>query len=191
MFKKIITTLAIFVAVSALPALAATQYSIVNGNATSNGSIKILESLNSFTFNTNFGNIGNSGYVGFYTYTDNVSDAQKSDSTFRKSGGSTVDLGALEAGQNVGFYLVRNNGESITDFYFSEGKKGELTLTFVSNGKHGKGESMYIENIIATTSPSSPSSGQPLPGIWVTLGIAALAAGALFGVKKVLTKKKI
>ena len=48
-------------------AFAAAQYSITYGGPGSNGSINVLSDLSSFSFTTDFGSIGGSARIGYYT----------------------------------------------------------------------------------------------------------------------------
>ena len=119
------------------------QYSITYGGPGSNGSINVLSDLSSFSFTTDFGSIGGSASIGYYTYTDNINNVTYGTQTFGKKDGGTVDLGAFVEGQHIGFYLERNNGQKVTDFFFKE-QNGILTLTFNKNGGHGGDETPHL-----------------------------------------------
>ncbi len=136
-----------------------------------NGYIQINQDIASFTFVTDFGSIGNAGSLGFYTYTDNPIEATDGGVAFRKSNGMEIDLGKLEEGEKVGFYLTRNNGDVLRDFYFTQ--EGEnLYLKFTKNGGGGD-ETFLIARITYLSGEGNPTSGQPLPGI-----LAALLMGS-------------
>lgn len=162
-------------------AFAAAQYSITYGGPGSNGSINVLSDLSSFSFTTDFGSIGGSASIGYYTYTDNINNVTYGTQTFGKKDGETVDLGAFVEGQHIGFYLERNNGQKVTDFFFKE-QNGILTLTFNKNGGHGGDETIALAGITAIT--DSAPSGQPLPGVLAAL----LIGGATFGVLRLRRK---
>lgn len=150
-------------------------YAIIAGARGENGAIAILQDIESFSFTTDFGSVGNSGSVGYYIYTDDPANAVDGGTLFSKKNGGAIDLGALSEGQNIGFYLVRNNGDIITDFAFvTEGD--ELSLKFFKQG-NGKDEMFVLDNITILQSESSGSpSGQPLPG---ALAVLLLGGGAL------------
>ena len=134
-----------------------------------------------FSFTTDFGSIGGSASIGYYTYTDNINNVTYGTQTFGKKDGGTVDLGAFVEGQHIGFYLERNNGQKVTDFFFKE-QNGILTLTFNKNGGHGGDETIALAGITAIT--DSAPSGQPLPGVLAAL----LIGGATFGVLRLRRK---
>ncbi len=126
-----------------------------------NGYIQINQNISALTFTFDFGSVGNAGTVGFYTYTDDPANAIDGGQSFKKSDGSTADLGSFSEGQKIGFYLTRNNGDVITDFYFVE-EDGKLYLKF-QKGTNGKDEMILISDIGVTP------SGQPLPGVLAAL----------------------
>lgn len=173
--KKYISFIFIFLLVASVQA--ATQYSsdaygIVSGSRQGeNGYISVLRDIESFSITTDFGSIGNSGAVGFYVYSDDIANAVDGGSLFRKGNSDGIDLGSLSAGDKIGFYLVRNNGDIITDFYFAQ-DGDSISLQFVKNGGNGKDEMFAFGQVNVVASGGSDPSGQPLPGI-----LAALIAG--------------
>ncbi len=180
--KKLFLTFGLIVA--ATIASAATQYPL-SGNSDSyefilgsrggeNGYIQINQNITSFTFSTDFGSVGNAGTLGFYTYTDDPTVATDGGVAFRKSNGSEIDLGSLTEGEKVGFYLTRNNGDILTDFFFVQ-EDDNIYLKFTKNTGNGKDEMFLIANV--SYANSGKTSGQPLPGILAALlvggGVAA------------------
>lgn len=157
----------------ALPGFAAHQYTIDYGDRNRNGSIRILSDIDSFSFASDFGNVGGSAQLGFYTYSDDINHYKPGDGLFSK-GDASVDLGKLAAGENVGFFLQRKNGDILSDFYFRQ-DGDRLYLTFEKNSGHGRDESLLIGNINVSSPPVA--SGQPLPGILSTLLLGAGAIG--------------
>lgn len=87
--------------------------------------IQINEDLDSFSFHSDFKSIGNSGKVGYYLYPDGLSGKALADYVkatvaagnaefAKKIDNGLVDLGALKAGDRVGFFLDRNNGDTVS-----------------------------------------------------------------------------
>ena len=166
--------------------------------------IQINESIESFTFKSDWHSLGNAGRVGYVIYTAGMSESDRAaymeananNPQFGKSiNGGTVDLGSLKAGDKVGFYETRPNGRTYTHTSF-EDWKDEKWLAFDKNGGHGKDEWMTIADINASTSggssggtsggsPSGAPSGAPLPGALAALLVGLTGAGAYkFGKKK-------
>lgn len=188
--KKIILALTIMVTVGIASAVtqytadsSGNSYDIFNGvKGGDNGYIQINQDM-TFSFTTDFGSVGGSGGLGFYTYTDNPANAVDGGVTYKKGDGTTIDLGTLSEGEKVGFYLVRNNGDIITDFYFVE-EEGELYLKFIKNNGHGSDEMFLVSSIITN---NTPPSGQPLPGVLAAL---LLGGGATYSVYRNKRKAK-
>lgn len=167
----------------------AEPYELVN-DAKGYSYIKINEDVGSFTFKSDFKSIGNSGKVGFFVYPNDlegdalkkyINEAADDNAMFgKKINDGIVDLGALKAGDRVGFYLDRNNGRLVRDWSF-ETKHGTTYIAFDKNGG-GKDEWMPISDI--KTTPGETPAGQPLPG---ALALFALA-GAGFGTMKLRKK---
>jgi len=81
--------------------------------------IQINESIESFTFKSDWHSLGNAGRVGYVVYTADMSDKERAvymeananNPQFGKNiNDGIVDLGSLKAGDKVGFYEVRPNG---------------------------------------------------------------------------------
>ena len=158
---------------TALSLFGAPQYEINFGYpGRHNGSIRILEDLSSLTLYSDFGSVGNSGKIGYYVYTDTPANAVTGAATFSKSDGA-IRLPELRAGDKVGFFLRRANGRVVSRFHFSPGYDG-YWLVFDKNHGHGWDEALFFSSIVAEGMPVP--TGQPLPGILVTLlgGGAAL-----------------
>ena len=151
---------------------AAPQYEINFGSSSANGGIAVNEDLSSLVLHVDFGSVGNSASVGFYTYGGDVNDYTPGGKLFDRSGGA-IDLGAVQAGTNIGFFLQRKNGDIITPFHFAK-EGGSLFLVFDKNGAGGKDETLRISGIDAVGGSASGGgvSGQPLPG-----AIAAFLSG--------------
>ena len=156
--------------------------------------IQINKNVESFTFKSDFKSIGNSGKVGFVIYTSDLSQDQLKDylkahadnAQFSKhENNGIVNLGSLSAGDRVGFYLERNNGDVIYETMFTE-KHGTDYLEFSKNGVgSSKDEWMSIGNIQTKESvPSESPSGAPLPGTLAVLIVGVVGAGAYKAGKK-------
>lgn len=165
--------------------------------------IQINESIESFTFKSDWHSLGNAGRVGYVVYTADMSDSERAaymeananNPQFGKRiNGGTVDLGSLKAGDKVGFYETRPNGRTYTHTSF-EDWKDEKWLAFDKNGGHGKDEWMTIADINVSTSggssggtsggsSSSAPSGAPLPGALAVLLVGSVGFGALKASKK-------
>ncbi|MCQ2390316.1 MAG: hypothetical protein MJ240_02730 [Kiritimatiellae bacterium] len=190
---------AILVAAAALTLMAAKAedaYALVN-DAKGYSYIQINEDLDSFKFTSDFKSIGNSGKVGFFVYPEGlegdalkkyINEAADDNAMFGKQiNHGEVDLGALKAGDRVGFYLDRNNGRLVRDWSF-ETKHGTTYIAFDKNGG-GKDEWMPINNVTTTAAGSGSGdapAGQPLPGALAMLALGGLGAG----VAKLRGKKK-
>ena len=154
--------------------------------------IQINEDLDAFSFKSDFKSIGNSGMVGYVVYAEGLENEQRAEYIRANAGnaqfgkkvnGGIVDLGALKAGDRVGFYLERNNGDIVYKTLFTE-KHGVDYLEFSKNGVgQGKDEWMSINNVHAT-SASTPPSGAPLPGILAVILVGGLGSGAVFMKKR-------
>ena len=148
--------------------------------------IKINQDLASFSFQSDFKSIGNSGKVGFFVYPgdlegqalkDYIAKVPAEDAIFgKKINHGIVDLGALKAGDRVGFYLDRNNGDLVRAWDF-ETKHGVTYIAFDKNGG-GKDEWMSIGNVTADTDVTVPA-GAPLPGALAMLVLGGLGVGGL------------
>ncbi len=146
--------------------------------------IQINQNLDSFSFHSDFKSIGNSGKVGYVVYSQDLNDDQLGDYLKANAGNAEfakkinnglVDLGALNAGDRVGFYLDRNNGDVIYTTSFAE-KHGTDYLDFTKNGTgSSKDEWMSISNVKAV----ARTSGAPLPGLLAVFLVGGLGAGAL------------
>lgn len=152
----------------------------------SNGSsyIQIKQDLDSFSFHSDFKSIGNSGKVGYVVYPQGLSEDQFSaylkthadNAQFaKKINNGLVDLGTLKAGDRVGFYLDRNNGDMVYKTVFVD-KHGTTYLEFDKNGGTGKDEWMSIGNVKAV---GHVTAGGPLPGFLAVLLVGGLGAGAM------------
>ena len=192
---------AVLVAAAALTLMAAKAkdaYTLVN-DAKGYSYIQINEDLDSFTFTSDFKSIGNSGKVGFFVYPEGlegkdlkkyIATAADDNAMFgKKINGGEVDLGALKAGDRVGFYLDRNNGSLVRDWSFVTTLFGKTYIVFDKNCWFGFDEWMSINNVKTTAAGSGSGdapAGQPLPG-----ALAMLALGGLgTGVAKLRGKKK-
>ena len=186
MIKKAFATL---LAGSALfGAQAEEAYTLVN-DAQGYSYIQINQDVSSFSFTSDFKSIGNSGKVGFFVYPaglegqalkDYIASIPADDAKFAKSiNHGLVDLGALSAGDRIGFYLDRNNGDLVRGWDFQT--KHDVTyIAFDKNGGKGKDEWMSIGDITTST---TTTSGQPLPGALVMLALGGAGLG-LFKCKK-------
>ena len=167
----------------AFGAVADDAYALVNKE---NGYsyIQINQNLDSFSFKSDFKSIGNSGKVGYVVYSQDLSDDQLAEYIRNHAGnaqfgkkidGGLVDLGSLNAGDRVGFYLERNNGDTVYETLFVE-KHGTDYLEFDKNhSSSSKDEWMSIEDVKAV----AHTSGAPLPGVLAVLLVGGLGAGAM------------
>ena len=147
--------------------------------------IQINQDLDSFSFHSDFKSIGNSGKVGYVVYAQDLADDQLGDylkahaenaQFAKKIEHGLVDLGSLKAGDRVGFYLDRNNGDIIYTTAFAE-KHGTDYLDFTKNGPgSSEDEWMSIANVKAV---GHVTSGGPLPGVLAVLLVGGLGAGAM------------
>ena len=167
--------LSVLAAILCVPVWAAHQYELNFGGRGENGSISVLENLESLSLQVSFKSAGGAG-LGYYTYRDEPSKNTPGDRLFGKQDGGTIDLGPFAAGDNIGFFLKRKNGSIVSDFSFLE-KDGVLYLTFDKNGGSGGDEFVQIGSITATPSAPAPS-GQPLPGVVAALAVGGLAVAA-------------
>ena len=150
--------------------------------------IQINQDLDSFSFTSDFKSISNSGKVGYVVYGKDLSDGELGDYLKANSGNAEfakklndglVDLGALKAGDRVGFYLERNNGSTVYSTEFVE-KHGTTYLEFEKNGS-GKDEWMPIGNVKAV---GHVPSGAPLPGLLAMLLVGGAGAGSMKLIKR-------
>ena len=167
--------LSVLAAILCVPVWAAHQYELNFGGRGENGSISVLENLESLSLQVSFKSAGGAG-LGYYTYRDEPSKNTPGDRLFGKQDGGTIDLGPFAAGDNMGFFLKRKNGSIVSDFSFLE-KDGVLYLTFDKNGGSGGDEFVQIGSITATPSAPAPS-GQPLPGVVAALAVGGMAVAA-------------
>ncbi len=149
--------------------------------------IQINEDLDSFSFHSDFKSIGNSGKVGYYLYPDGLSGKELADYVkatvaagdaefAKKIDSGLVDLGALKAGDRVGFFLDRNNGDTVSTWDFAE-KHGVTYIDFTKNGVgSSKDEWMSISDPVAKV---HAPAGAPLPGVLAVLLVGGMGAGAL------------
>lgn len=166
-------------------------YEFVN-SANGYSYIQINEDLDAFSFKSDFKSIGNSGKVGYVVYAEGLENEQMAEYIRANAGnaqfgkkvnGGIVDLGALKAGDRVGFYLERNNGDTVYKTIFTE-KHGVDYLEFSKNGVgQGKDEWMSISDVHAVSVPVQPT-GAPLPGMLAVIFIGGVGAGAIFMKKR-------
>ena len=163
-------------------------YSFVN-DANGYSYIQINEDLDSFAFHSDFKSIGNSGKVGYFVYPeglegqalkDYINNAADDNAIFKKKiNDGLVDLGALKAGDRVGFYLDRNNGDLVRLWDFQE-KNGTTYIAFDKNGGTGKDEWMSIGDVTTKAAENTPgTAGAPLPGALAILLLGGLGAGGM------------
>lgn len=152
------------------PLKAALQYEFDPGvPGHRDGALKILENLSSLTLRTNFGSVGNSGAIGYYVYTTDPAQAIVGAATFRKHDGA-ISLPELNAGDKVGFFLVRNNGMVVRRFNFIA--SGDSYFLIFHKNAGGQDERMFFSSIAAEG--AATSSGQPLPGLLITIALGVL-----------------
>ncbi len=175
---------AIAATLMAFGAVADEAYTLVTKE---NGSsyIQINQDLDSFSFHSDFKSIGNSGKVGYVVYSQDLTDDQLGDYLRAHAGNAEfgkkidhglVDLGSLSAGDRVGFFLERNNGDTIYTTAFAT-KHGTDYLDFTKNGTgSSKDEWMSISNVKAV---GHVTAGGPLPGVLAVLLIGGLGAGSM------------
>ncbi|MDR0932644.1 MAG: hypothetical protein LBM70_06455 [Victivallales bacterium] len=164
---------------------AAPQYTINYGSKTANGGITVNEDLSSMTLTSDFGNVGGGGSIGYYVYGDDVKDYTPGGELFGKSD-SKINIGSLNAGDNIGFFLKRSNGSIVTQFHFEENQNG-LFLVF-DKGNSGRSETVQIGEITTVdfSDGGGGLSGQPLPGVVA----AFLSGGAVWGIVQLRRKKQ-
>ena len=191
--KKIVCLTAFALAATVVAADEA--FTFVNDGDYGYSYIQINQDLDSFTFKSDWHSLGNAGRVGYIVYPNGLSkeslgsymEANANNPQFRKSiNGGVIDLGALKAGDRVGFYEERPNGGVYTQSAFKDWKD-QKWLAFDKNDGSGKDEWMTITEISATAAGGNiaPPSGAPLPGALAVLLVGGVGAGALkFGKKK-------
>lgn len=147
--------------------------------------LQIDKDFDAFSFKSDFKSIGNSGKVGYVIYDEGMSvferakyiRQQAGNAEFAKSiNDGKIDLGALKAGDRVGFYLERNNGDVIyeTGFYNWHGK---TYLEFDKNfSLFSKDEWMSLSDIHAV---EHLPAGAPVPGIFVIMLVGGIGLSAL------------
>lgn len=154
--------------------------------------LKINEDMNGFAFNSDFKSIGNSAKVGVYKYPDGLTGKDLQDyinsfdaneAMYKKSiNHGLVVIGDVKAGDRIGFYLQRNNGDLIRKWDFVLDYHNKNYIEFDKNfSRSSKDEWMSFEDVqwsIVDVQP--PVSGTPLPGSFAVL----LIGGAMAGFKK-------
>ena len=160
--KKIACSIALLIAASV--AVAEELFTFVNdGDGYGYSYIRINQDLDSFSFSSDWHSLGNVGKVGYVVYTADMSEidcaaymeANANNPEFGKNiNGGVIDLGALKAGDRVGFYEVRPNGSTYTQSAFKEWKN-QLWLAFYKGGSDTKDEWMTIEDIKAVSAGGS------------------------------------
>ena len=188
--NKIIAMLASGLAICG--AKADDAYALVN-DAQGYSYIQINQDLDSFSFVSDFKSIGGGGTVGFFLYPeglegqklkDYIANYDQFDKEFGKNlTGGRVDLGALKAGDRVGFY-ENKNGHGIVRGWDFQTKHDVTYIAFDKNGGKGKDEWMSIEDITANVTGGGSGnggapSGQPLPGALVMLALGGAGLGTL------------
>ncbi len=142
--------------------------------------IQINEDLESFSFKSDFKSIGNSGKVGFFIYPNGLDgdelkkyiDGIEVDAKFsKKVDNGLVDLGSLKAGDKVGFYLDRKNGDVIRTWNF----ENFHNITYIAFDKNGGGKDEWMSMVNITTIPVKAPEGAPLPGTWFMIGIGTVS----------------
>ena len=192
MMTKFLTVL-LTGSVAVFSAQADEAYSLVN-DAQGYSYIQINQDVSSFTFVSDFKSIGNGGTVGFFVYPkdlegqalkDYIANFDANDAKFsKKVNGGLVDLGALSAGDRVGFYEDKN-GHGIVRGWDFQTKHDVTYIAFDKNDGTGKDEWMSIGNITVETGSHGGNkqggtpSGQPLPGALVMLALGGPGLGAL------------
>jgi hypothetical protein len=175
--KKLIFILSLITAFT-VKALESTsdKFSFVN-DVNGYSYLKINSDMNSFTFQSDFKSIGNSGAVGFFKYADSregaalISYINEYDAILaqysKHVNNGIVSLGDVNAGDRIGFYLVRKNGDVIKNWKFTY-KQNTAYITFLRN--HGKDEQMSF-GVVAY---DAPAAGAPLPGSLAVIFIGGL-----------------
>ena len=193
MMRKLAYSFAFVIA--AMAAVAEDAFTFVNDGDYGYSYIQINKDLDSFSFKSDWHSLGNAGRVGYVVYASDMSaadraaymEANANNPQFRKSvNGGVVDLGALKAGDRVGFYEERPNGGVYTQSAFKDWKD-QKWLAFDKNGGNGKDEWMTIADISAKEAGGGVAapSGAPLPGVLAVMLVGGVGAGALkFGKKK-------
>lgn len=147
--------------------------------------IQVNSDLESFSFSSDFKSIGNSGLVGFFKYEAGlegdalkkyISDHDASDARFGKHvDGGVVDLGGLKAGDRIGFYLQRKNGDIVRSWNFATFHD----TTYIAFDKNGGGKDEWMSISDVQAHEHEGPSGQPLPGIPVALVLGAAGVAML------------
>lgn len=163
---------------------AAEQFSLVNDDR-GYSYLLINSDMEDFSFKSDFKSIGNSGKVGVFKYTaglegqeliDYIASYDASNAQFSKHvDDGTVMIGDVKAGDRIGFYLDRNNGDLIRSWDFQY-KHGQAYIAFDKNGG-GKDEWMSVRDYSWVVPPPRPNpSGAPLPGSMAVLAVSGIAA---------------
>ena len=155
--------------------------------------VQINQDLDSFSFKADWHDFDGRGEkVGYVVYSSDMTAEQRAayikenasadNAEFGgKKGSSDVDLGALKAGDLVGFYGVRD-GEIYTASIFEFGRWGTKVELDI-DGKCACDKDFTIGSITAV--PTATPNGAPLPGALAVLLVGGVGAGAFkFGKKK-------
>ncbi len=168
--------------------------------------ISIDQNLESFSFDVlKYENCGLNGHTGYFVYTEDMSG--KALENYIKENGvdiaknqTTVDVGALNEGDKVGFYKWESSwgGKKTIDTSYIIGTKvvsrstdrwGRVTETVLDEGtfvdyisgnsyQSGSGGWMKIE-ISAVPASGKPTSGAPLPGALAVMLVGLAGARVL------------
>lgn len=178
--RKIISALAVVVALAATGVRAADAFTLVN-DPNGYSYLKINSEMDAFAFSSDFKSIGNSGAVGFFKYPAGlegvalkayVNDYNSINAQFRKNlNGGQVALGDVKEGDRIGFYLQRNNGNLLKNWTFVS-DKGTSYIAFLSGSGKGKDQRMSFGSV---TYAAPEAAGAPLPG-----SLAVVLVGGAF-----------
>lgn len=134
--------------------------------------IGITEDLDSFSITSDFGSVGGSGKVGYYVYDGALSAAERATlinesvnkGNYFTKANNTLTISNLSAGDKIGFYLVRKNGNVISDWHFSQDAGSTNGIVFPKSG-HGRDEVLAFAEIVVIRQSQDPgTTGMPLPG---------------------------
>lgn len=155
-------------------------YSLVN-DANGYSYLQINKDMDAFSFNSDFKSIGNSGKVGVFKYEaglegqalkDYIAGYDAVDAKYmKKINDGEVVIGDVKAGDRVGFYLQRNNGDLVREWDFAEWNGG-IYIGFDKNDnkQSSKDEWMSVGKV-------SYNTGTPLPGPLAVLLVGGLVVG--------------
>lgn len=185
--------IAFFAILFATASFAAVQYEADGpfkfnyGDLAGGSSILILADLESLTLSTDYGSVGNSAKVGYIVYDADGTVAARSEALFYKQLAPSNDivLANLSAGQTIGFYLERNNGDVVGDFVLAE-VDGYVALQFAKNGKFSGNSETFV---FLGVSAIEPPQGQPLPGGLLTLLVGGTVIGGTLSLRSRLKKR--